>query len=283
VLIEGEHSESSAIRKLLRSMKLLRIDDAALGRVILIARKAVRLGSPEWGDVVRLIEAGLVSDIGIDTVARVAPADGNSEQEQTAIFDLVAQAIEAAPTVDTRPTVWPAAHTRKNGTTGEVSDVAGSVQRTGQADSVLMLKADKQDGRTVASRVTFAKLREEPDDYPMPVSFAIDGDSITLDSGNVPADDRPVEERILERLQLGPRTKNKLAEELGRNWKDLEDGISALFASHRITTLNVTIRGRACKAFALRDLGRLSPDSTGRADRIRPGPTDSQEREKQGV
>ena len=106
VLIEGEHSESSAARKLLRSVRLLRLDERALDRVILIARKAVRLGSPEWADVVRLIAAGLVSDIALDTVARVAPSDSDSEREQTAIFDLVAQAIDAAPSEATRPTAW---------------------------------------------------------------------------------------------------------------------------------------------------------------------------------
>ena len=117
VLIEGEHSESSAARKLLRSCVLLDVDDAALDRIILVARKAVRLGSPEWHDVVKLVRAGLVSDIAIDTIARVAPGDGNDEKEQVAIFDHVAQAIEAAPDGTAKPTVWAAAHTRKNGRT----------------------------------------------------------------------------------------------------------------------------------------------------------------------
>jgi hypothetical protein len=204
---------------------------------------------------VRLIEAGLVSDIGIDTVARVAPADGNSEQEQTAIFDLVAQAIEAAPTIETKPTAWAAAHTRKNGTTGEVSDVAGSVQRTGQADSVLMLKADKQDGRTVASRVVFAKLREEPDSYPAPVSFAIDGDTLSLQSGDSPADDRPIEDRNEDLLRSGPKTKSALANGVRRSRKCVEEALTNLFAARRITSTYVTINKREEKAFARREAG----------------------------
>lgn len=82
VLIEGEHSESSTSRKLVKSLDLLGLDHAALDRVIIVARKAVLLGSPEWLDVVTLAAAGLVSDIAIDTVARVAPADPNDERQQ---------------------------------------------------------------------------------------------------------------------------------------------------------------------------------------------------------
>jgi hypothetical protein len=259
VLIEGEHSESSAARKLLRSLRLLGIDDGALDRVILVARKAVRLGSPEWLDVVKLVGAGLVSDIGIDTVARVAPADGDNEREQTAIFDVVAQAIEAAPTEETKPTVWAAAHTRKNNRSGDVSDVAGSVQRVGQADSVLMLAGEKVEGRTVASKVTFGKLREEPEVYPLPVTFSIVGETIRVTtSTGEDDDDRPLETRIVEQLQHGKKTKTALSTALGRNGDDIEGALTNLFATRQIGTAAVTIRGRPYKAFAL----RTTPDST---------------------
>jgi hypothetical protein len=261
IFIEGEHSESSAARKLLRSADLLGIDAQAVGRIVLVARKAVRLGSPEWLDVVRLVGAGLVSDIAIDTVARVAPADSNDEKEQTAIFDLVAQAIEAAPQEEQRPTAWANAHTRKNGRTGDVADVAGSVQRTGQADSVLMLEGQKVDGRTVSTKVVFVKLREEPDDYPLPVTFSIDGNTLrTLDVTS--DDDRPLETRVEDYLQTGPKTKSALAAHLGRSRADVEQAISNLFASHRITTSSVTIRGREHKAFALRQGAQSTPDAT---------------------
>ncbi|HEY5375119.1 MAG TPA: AAA family ATPase, partial [Polyangiaceae bacterium] len=145
VLIEGEHSEASTGRKLVKSLKLLGLDDAALDRVVIVARKAVRLGSPEWTDVVRMVRAGLVSDIAIDTVARVAPADADNEREQVAVFDAVAQAIEAGPESGPKPIVWAVAHTRKNNTNGELADVSGSAQRTGQADTVLLIKGEKVD------------------------------------------------------------------------------------------------------------------------------------------
>ena len=173
--IEGEHSEASAARKLYKSIQALRVAESALDRIVLVARKAVVLGSPEWRDVERMIAAGIVSDIAIDTIARVAPADGNAEREQVAIFELVAKAIDLCPDAH-KPVCWAVTHNRKNGTTGGVGDVSGSAQRTGQADSVLLLAPDKSGGRVASSTVTFAKLREDPDLYPTPVTFAVTTD-----------------------------------------------------------------------------------------------------------
>ena len=255
VVIEGEHSEGSAVRKLLKSMHLLEVNDLALDRLVMVARKAVRLGSPAWGDVERMVAAGIVSDIAIDTVARVAPADSNSEAEQVAIFDAVARTIERAP-VESQPTVWAVAHTRKNGTSGELSDVAGSAQRTGQADSVLLLKGEKVDGRTVSTKVTFAKLREEPDEYPLPVTFSIGSDDgkPTITALVARDDDqRPLETRILEQLSTGPKTKRALRNSLGVGSKVIEEAISTLFAGQAISTTTVTITGREYKAFMTRD------------------------------
>lgn len=276
VLIEGEHGEGSASRKLVSSCEIMGVEvEPALNHVILIARKAVRLGSPEWIDIQRMIAAGLVSDIAIDTVARVAPGDADNEREQVAIFDLVAQAIEAAPPDVAKPVAWAIAHTRKNGTTGDLSDVSGSTQRTGQADTVLLVKGEKEDGRVVSSTVTFAKLREEPDEYPLPVTFAIrkdgDGKRSIAASDKKADDDRPLEVRILDRLALGPRTKNRLASDLGRSKADVDEALSLLFADKRLSTTMVTVRGREFKAFTLRqnDTGRTrdsmgTPDVTGR-------------------
>ena len=254
VIIEGEHSEGSAVRKLLKSMRLLGVNDMALDRVIVVARKAVRLGSPAWCDIDRMVAAGIVSDIAIDTVARVAPADSNSEAEQVAIFDALARTIELAP-VEAQPTVWAVAHTRKNGITGELSDVAGSAQRTGQADSVLLIKGDKVDGRTVSTKVTFAKLREEPDEYPLPVTFAIgteDGEPTITTLVARDDDQRPLETRILEQLSTGPKTKRALRDALGRSNTDIEAAISTLFAGQAIVSTVATVRGREFKAFMTR-------------------------------
>lgn len=255
VLIEGEHSDSSTARKLVKSLRLLKLDDSGLDRVIIVARKAVRLGSPEWMDVGRLVAAGLVSDIALDTIARVAPADANDEREQVALFDEVARTIELAPEGPPKPTAWAVAHTRKNGGNGDLADVSGSAQRTGQADSVLMIKGEKVDGRTVATTVTFAKLREDPDDYPMPVTFSIvaeDGEPTLVLAGPPEDDDRPLETRIVDLLKVrGPMTKNGLRDALKRNSNTIDDAITALFDSRSIKTTTVKVRGKDTKAFEL--------------------------------
>ena len=254
VLIEGEHGEASAARKIIRSFDLLGLDHAGLDRLILVARKAVRLDSPEWGDVVRLIEVGLVSDIAIDTVARVAPANPDSEQEQVAIFDLVARAIDKAPE-DLKPTAWPVMHTRKNGT-GGLEDVSGSAQRTGQADTVMMLRADKSNGKVASVEVVFEKLREAPDDFPEPVTFTItraaDGSHV-LDQGVSPqADkDRPIEARIIDVLKVRPRTKSELSDVLKRSRKDIDEALTVLFEGKHIRTTTIKRQGQPRKAFEL--------------------------------
>lgn len=268
VLLEGEHGEISASRKLLRSCEIMGVHDAALSRIIIIARKAVHIGSPEWADVGRLVGAGLVSDIAIDTIARVAPADGNDEASQVAIFDLVARTIELAPSEETKPIVWAVAHTRKNGTTGDLSDVSGSVQRVGQADTVLLIKGEKLNGRVVSSTCTFSKLREEVDEHPMPVTWSLvrEGARRSLKvQGEQPKDEGPLEEKVAARLELGPSTKNQLRDHLKRSSADIEEALSALFAAKRIRTTDIMVRGKPVRAFELRKepvkVAGLWPDS----------------------
>jgi hypothetical protein len=253
VLIEGEHSERSASRKLVKMATVAGIVDvdAALERVIVVARKSVRIGSPEWQNVETLIAAGLVSDIALDTLARVAPADANSESEQVAIFDRVATAIDRAPSEETKPVCWVAAHQRK-GEEDDLDSISGSHQRPGQADTVLIVRAERRDGRVLSSTVIFPKLREEPDLYPGPIEYTVSKDSVIV-IGASDDDDRPLEERIEEQLTLGPQTANRLATRLGRNDKDIQTAISALFAAHRITTTTVKVRGKPCRAFTVRE------------------------------
>jgi hypothetical protein len=255
VLIEGEHGEASTCRKLVQSCALLDIKDLALQRVIIVARKAVRIGSPEWSDVTRLVAAGLVSDIALDTLARVAPAEGNDEREQVAIFEIVAQTIDAAKSDEDKPAVWVNAHTRK-GAVGELADVSGSTQRTGQADTVLIVKAERVDGRVASSTVTFLKLREDPDDYPPPVTFVVARDEKGVRRLHYPSaqvdDGAPLETQILNQLALGPRTKTALAEKLRRSKGDVDYAITNLFGARKIATTEVSVRGRQRKAFTLR-------------------------------
>jgi hypothetical protein len=232
--------------------------------VILVARKSVRIGDPVWEDVEKLIAAGLVSDIALDTLARVAPAEANDEREQVAIFDLVTKGIDRAPSEDTKPVVWIVAHTKKGGG-DDLEAVSGSAQRTGQADSVLMVEATRTGGRVVSSRVTFAKLREEPDEHPEPAEFSIAKERLRWGHAPKEDDERPLELRILDRLALGARTKNKLSEELGKNKAALEEAITNLFTQHRIRSISISVRGNSYKGFALRDADQIS--STSNPDR----------------
>jgi len=189
VVIEAEHSEPSAARKLLASLRLLGLDDSVLDgeRVITIARKAVTLGSPAWRDVVQLMAAGLVSDLIVDTVARFAPADANAEAEQVAIYDQVAQALEASPRGEVpAPTCLLVAHTRKGAASEDIEGVSGSTQRVGQADTVLLAEATRDGGRVLSTRVTAVKLREDPGErWPAPQSFSIVEGVLTQESAPV--------------------------------------------------------------------------------------------------
>lgn len=241
VLIEGEHSEGSTARKLVSTIRALRIDDAALERFVIVARKSVQIGSDEWKDVCTMVEAGLVSDIAIDTIARVAPGDANDEQEQVAIFNSVAQAIEVAPEARDKPIVWMVAHTKKAGRGGELADVSGSVQRVGQADTVLLLKGERHQGRTVATVVTFAKLREGPDEHPMPAKFQLGG---AENAQHVARSVAPLAERIVALLAAGPRTKWALRSALGAGALPVDRALRDLVAQRAIAVDRRQVGGR---------------------------------------
>src|SRR5258708_1559822 len=142
VLIEGEIDDLATARKIRAALAMLGIDEAALDRIIIVARKGVYVGDPAWVDVETLIAIGLVSDVFVDTLARATRADSNDEQEQAAVFERVTMAIQLAPSVDERPICWTAAHTRK-GDGMELDEISGSAQRVAQMDSVLMVRATK--------------------------------------------------------------------------------------------------------------------------------------------
>ena len=253
ILIEAEHGPTSTMRKIVRSLRLLGIDDAALDRVIIVARKSVRIGSDEWLEVGRMVAAGIVSDIALDTLARVSPtrAKADNEEEQVAIFEAVAQTIDLAPTEDTKPTVWTAAHTKK-GAGADLEGVSGSTQRVGQADTVLMLEAEKRDGRVTSTKATFSKLREEPDEFPLPVSYTVTKDAVVMIEASKEEEEGALEERILARLALGPETKGGLQKLLKRSAKDIDGALTNLFSAKAIRTTEVKRRTGVYKAFALR-------------------------------
>lgn len=234
VLIEGEHGDVSTARKLVNSAALLGLGDDALERVIVVARKALLLGSPEWRDVERLIARGLVCDAMVDTLARCAPGDANSEAEQVAAFATLAAAIERAPSVTTRPTMWVVAHTRK-GDASSLDDVGGSMQRVGQADSVIMVRAERADsGQVVASRVRLMKAREEPREWPEEHRLVLCGDRIEFapaDGGAAGKGATAAQRKVLTFLGRSPntpRSANEVKAATGRSHNDVLDALQDL-------------------------------------------------------
>jgi hypothetical protein len=234
-------------------MSLLGVDDAALSRIITVARKSVRIGSPEWVDIETMIAAGLVSDLAVDTVARAAPADANSEAEQVAIFDRLGRAIDRAPQGQ-RPTVWVCAHTKKGDSKG-LESVSGSTQRTGQADSVLIVVGEKDVRKqTISSTVTAHKLRHTPDEYPAPCQFAIlrHGADWQLQTAGVQdSDTRALDLRILELLRTGAKTKSAMSADLGRNKDQIDVALTPLFRSGAIETCQIRQRGKNYRGYQL--------------------------------
>ena len=133
----------------------------------------------------------------------------------------------------------------------------GNVRRKASLVHVDALVLDVDQGGDVD---VFDKLREDPDDWPSPVEYTVtDGRFAAVDT---PAEDtRPLEERIIDRLGLAVQTKNGLRTALGRNSADIETALSNLFAARRISSTTVSVRGKACKAFALRQAA--APNSVG--------------------
>jgi len=256
VVVENEHSDESAARILRKSCALLHVDESALDRVILVARGNVRIGSPAWGDVETLIKAGLVSDIVLDTLARTAPSDANDEREQVEVFSRIAQAIELAPSPDKRPMCWTAAHTRKHEGAPSLDDVGGSTQRAGQADVVLLLGAQRTADKLSSVKLVFAKVREkDAEDWPEPVEYVVQKSGVVVVDAPE-SDDRPLEQRILEHLELfGPCTKTQIGKKLGRSKADLEPAITTLFQERRIKTDEVKHGNRTYPGFAVRKDG----------------------------
>jgi hypothetical protein len=256
VLIEAEHGDASTARKLVKSCEALGVSHEALDRVIVLARADVKLGTVAWAETRQLIAAGLVSDVFVDSLARFTSADANAEQEQAAVFDEVHRAIESS--AEPKPTFWFIAHGRK-GATGGIDDVSGSAQRAAQGDSVLFVRAERApDGRVLSSRVTFPKLREEPDEFPGERRFRLhrdDDDRWTITDGADQADETskgPVTDRVVRALEDGPKTKNQLRTEMGVNEQTFEAAVTELFRLRRVRRSSKTIRGRDYPAFALR-------------------------------
>ncbi len=180
VLIEAEQSDGSSARKLVKSVEALGIGDAALERIVTLARKDVREGSGLYEEVKSLVRRGVVSDIGIDSLSKLSKGAANAEEDQAEVFDKVQRdLIEAAPGgEEDKPIVWLVSHATKAGDGTSVDDMSGSAQRAAQVDTLInVIPTKDEQGRTVSSTCYFTKLREEPDTFPPSVEFTVAKDA----------------------------------------------------------------------------------------------------------
>lgn len=172
LLIEAEHSGPSISRKLVRTCKLLGLPESTLDRIIVVARKGLVHGDFRWLEVETLVKSNVVSDVMLDTLARVAPLDANDERAQTQLFSTLSALLEAAAP---EAVIWLVAHTRKPAK-GEdeptIADVSGSTARTGQCDSVALILSNKVDGKAVSSTIHWPKIREA-EEHVAPTTYAI--------------------------------------------------------------------------------------------------------------
>jgi energy-coupling factor transporter ATP-binding protein EcfA2 len=167
VLIEGEQGQASTCRKLLASCFVQGIPsetalvdaDTGVTRIVILARKSVLVGDDRWKEIVRMIGAGVVGHVAIDTLARCAPGDSNDEKEQTRVFEQICGAIESGP-IDRRPTVWILSHSNKKEPTYTVNDVSGSAARAGQADSVALVYPNMVEGQLHSVTLYWPKVRD---------------------------------------------------------------------------------------------------------------------------
>jgi hypothetical protein len=207
-----------------------------------------------WKDVAALIQRGLVSDVVLDTLARVTPAgDSNDETDQVTVFDDIARTIELAPSPEDRPIFWVAAHLRKTDGVPTLNDVSGSTQRAGQADVVLLMGANRAGQKVKSVTCAFGKVREkDPDDWPSPVEYVVGKNGVTVVDAPE-EDERPLKEQIVSRLELGvPLTKNAMKTKLSRSADDIENAITELFKERRIDKTSVRKAGREFFAYILR-------------------------------
>lgn len=189
--------------------------------MIFVSRKGVTIGSPVWDDVVKMIAAGLVSDVVLDTLARVGPGDANDEQAQVAVFNAINKAIESASSADAKPTFWIAAHVRKSGEgLPTIQDISGSTQRAGAADVVIAMAPKRVDGGNVDSvRVAFLKRREQDAEDALGIvefrqtrtAYEIIGTSGGASAGS----EADLKERVVAELAREPLTANQLSSASG--------------------------------------------------------------------
>jgi hypothetical protein len=255
VFVEEENSARSVARKLRDACQMLGLPEReTLDRVVTFCRCGARLAAETtdgavFMEILKAAKADLVGAVIVDSWATCVTGDSNSEEDQA----LGAKCLRKLVTESGSPVVV-LAHTRK-GTADSLDDVAGSHQRAAAADVVLLVNAERQDGRVLSSKVVFAKLRDCVDEYPAPATFSIAKDEAgawrVATNASARPDDRPAHERVHAFLERrGMSTKTEMREALTMSSTTLEQALSVLFSERRIRKeAKRNSRGKVLDAF----------------------------------
>jgi RecA/RadA recombinase len=252
VIIEEENSGRSGARKLIASCQMLGLPiNETLTRIILIARKDVKaiplLENNEtpgiWRDVLLLGERGGVGGLFLDSRSRIlGEGDANGEKDQAFAAGVISQALKYCDAP-----VFIVSHTRKSGAE-TIEDIAGHHQRAAGADVILLVTAERTNGRIDRSRVVVAKLRDGDDDeHPEPVTFrTTKGDEKWIltcgeedDDASEPASDRV--HKVL--MRSGELSARQIRKALGMNAPAFNDAIATLRARRLVKSRQHKIRG----------------------------------------
>ncbi|MBI5531504.1 MAG: AAA family ATPase [Deltaproteobacteria bacterium] len=259
IVVEEENSKCSIATNLMAACAALGLPEAeTLDRMIVVARAGMkaapgaRPGKVEslWDELHQLGQAGAVGLTVLDSRARIFGGDPNSERDQGDAANQVTILIRA-----TGAPVIVISHTRKSGAE-TIEDVAGSNQRGAAADTVLLVTAERDEGRILSSRVVFAKLRDSfVGEHPEPVSFSIakgdDGGWKLGVNASARAEDQPAHERVVAMLaRVGkPCTKNEIATALGMNARTIDTALSVAKAEKQVRQTKGKRRGKATDLF----------------------------------
>lgn len=252
LVIEEENSLRSSRGKLHASCEMLGIDPReTMDRIILIGRSGIRVGGNDdkWRALHELASEGHIGCTFLDSRARIFPGESNREEHQALAGREITSLINASCAE-----VYVISHTRK-GAADSLDDVSGSHQRAAAADVVLLVTAERAEGKVLASKVVFAKLRDGDDEHPAPVTFAIAKNSdgrwqCAVDDEVRPIADEAPHARVLAFLLTnGEQTKNQIREALAMNAKTLETALTVLFAEKKIAKRAKVVRGRSFDAF----------------------------------
>ena len=250
VVIENEHNENSISRKLERAREMLALDEDLFERTLVLGRQEVTTGSELWLEVCKLIAAGKVDSVWIDSLARFvdAESEANAEKDQVAIFVEVQSAIESSPD-DDKPLVFLVAHSTKASRGDDVLDMSGSVQRAAQVDVAIAIMPERgDDGQVVSARAKFVKIREAGDVWPPMCTFRVakvDGRWTVVWDGDVERPgDVPACERVFLLLTREELSKNQIRERLNMSGKTVDESIAALKTTKRIAMRKRVVSGR---------------------------------------